>query len=138
MPDLCQILKELKSPNCIVALPIKREKKFTLLFMIVPEGQKFDWHNHPQMTGISKCVHGTFKISTIDYPHLQKINPFQYIYPKEFVRLEILSNKEGATTVSIIKPQTYNIHKIEALEDSAFFDLLTPDYPDNTCLFLST
>jgi hypothetical protein len=87
MPDLNELMESLINPNCIIALPIKREKRFTLFFVIVPGGQKFDWHSHPKMTGLSKCVFGNFKISTIDYPHLQKINQQQYVYPKQFIRI---------------------------------------------------
>ena len=42
------------------------------------------------------------------------------------------------TNVSTIHPHGMNIHRIEAAELSAFFDLLMPDYPDNTCQFLTT
>jgi len=79
--------------------------------VIVPEGQKFDWHNHPKMTGLSKCIHGGFKISVIDYHFLQSVGPQQYTYPKEHVRVENLSITTGPT-VSIIEPHAYNIHKI--------------------------
>ena len=76
------MLMQIKAPPCIIALPIKREKLFTLFFVIVPEGQKFDWHNHPKMTGLSKCIHGDFKISVIDYHFLKAVGPQQYTYPK--------------------------------------------------------
>jgi len=31
---------------------------FTLFFVIVPTGKKFDWHNHPKMLGKTKCMSG--------------------------------------------------------------------------------
>lgn len=103
MPDLNQIMNELKIPPCIVALPIKRETKFTLFFVIVPPGQKFDWHNHPKMTGISKCIHGHLKISAIDYQHIKSIGDHKFVYPKSHIRTEILKHNEGSN-ISIIKP----------------------------------
>ena len=105
--------------------------------MIVPGGQKFDWHNHPKMTGLSKCIHGRFKISSIDYHFLRRVEARKFEYPMEQMRVEELDAEKGPT-VSVIEPHAYNIHKIEARELSAFFDLLTPDYPDNTCQFLTT
>ena len=137
MPDLNQLMHSTKTPHCIVALPIKREKKFTLFFVIVPPGQKFDWHNHPKMTGISKCIHGNLKISAIDYHFLKQTGPRQFVYPKDHIRFQNLKYNEG-TNISVIEPHAFNIHKIQALKLSAFFDLLTPDYPDDTCQFLST
>jgi len=46
--------------------------------------------------------------------------------------------QENDLSLSTILPYTYNIHKIEADELSAFFDLLMPDYPNDECLFLET
>lgn len=53
------------------------------------------------------------------------------------MRVEDLKANE-ARNVSTIQPHGMNIHRIEAAELSAFFDLLMPDYPDNTCQFLTT
>jgi hypothetical protein len=50
------------------------------------------------------------------------------------MRVQVIkaSDKE---TISLVEHDAYNIHKIEALEFSAFFDLLVPDYPEDTCQF---
>jgi hypothetical protein len=111
LPELNEIMTKIKTPPCIIALPIKREKKFTLFFVIVPPGQKFDWHNHPKMTGISKCIHGHLKISAIDYHHMNPVGNNQYLYPKNHIRTEILKSREGIN-ISVIEPHAFNIHKI--------------------------
>lgn len=124
-------------PPAIVAFPILRSQQFTLFFVIVPGEKKFDWHSHPKMGGVSKCFHGELRISSID---LQRLQPYSYntfLYPKAHLHLENLLST-NPNTVSLITPNAYNVHKIEALQLSAFFDLLVPDYPDNTCQFFTT
>lgn len=86
IPELNDALFQLREPNSIIALPIKMEPKFTLFFVLVPRGQKFDWHSHPKMTGVSKCIHGLIDISTIDFHSLKQISPSDYAYPKEKLR----------------------------------------------------
>jgi hypothetical protein len=89
------------------------------------------------MSGISKCIHGHLAISIIDYRFLNKVSQNQYIYPRDQMKVEdLIANT--ARNVSTIQPHGMNIHRIEAGELSAFFDLLMPDYPDNTCQFLTT
>jgi len=105
--------------------------------VIVPKGQKFDWHSHPKMSGISKCIHGHLSISIVDYRFLNKMTHNQFTYPRNQMRVEDLK-ANGERNVSTIQPHGMNIHRIEAAELSAFFDLLMPDYPDNTCQFLTT
>lgn len=137
MPDLNEVMERLREPDAIIALPIKMEPKFTLFFVLVPNGQKFDWHSHPKMTGISKCIHGHLDITTLDFHQLQHNAPNLYAYPREQLRLERLVYN-SSNTISTIEPHALNIHKIEAKSFAAFFDLLMPDYPENTCQFFTT
>jgi hypothetical protein len=64
--ELTEVLDEIKTPETIVAFPIRCADKFTLFFVIVPAERKFDWHSHPKMSGITKCFHGKLRISAID------------------------------------------------------------------------
>jgi hypothetical protein len=120
-----------------VAFPIRVTDQFTLFFVIVPQDKKFDWHSHPKMGGISKCFHGELRISTIDAGHFVPHEGDTLHYPLSKMSKENIKSTDKNTT-SIIQHDVYNIHKIEALELSAFFDLLVPDYPDNTCQFYRT
>ena len=54
------------------------------------------------------------------------------------VRLEKLDSKHN--TISIIYPDSYNIHEIKSspVQQSAFIDLLVPEYPDNACNYFET
>jgi hypothetical protein len=136
LPELNAIMDQLREPNAIIALPIKMEPKFTLFFVLVPNGLKFDWHSHPKMTGISKCIHGEIDITTLDSHLLQNAGLNLHAYPKDHLRYEKLKHNTSAT-ISTIEPHALNIHKIEAKTFSAFFDLLMPDYPENTCQFFT-
>lgn len=136
LPELNNIMDQLREPSAIIALPIKIEPKFTLFFVLVPTGLKFDWHSHPKMTGISKCIHGDIDITTLDYHLLQQAGLNIRAYPKQHLRYERLKHN-SPNTISTIEPHALNIHKIEAKSFSAFFDLLMPDYPENTCQFFT-
>lgn len=77
------------------------EAKYTLFFVVVPTGHKFDWHSHPKMAGVSKCIHGSLHISTID---IQSFIPYQqnsYIYPKNRLRSEIVKADQEKTVSTI-------------------------------------
>lgn len=127
----------MKIPHAIVAFPIQIVPNFTLFFVVVPGGKKFDWHSHPRMGGVSKCFHGHLDISTIDINQMQPFSFNTCLYPKNKIRFQSLK-AECEETVAIIDPEVYNVHKIEAKQLSAFFDLLMPDYPENTCQFFRT
>lgn len=82
------------------------------------------------MLGISKCLHGTFRIVSLDIKELKCTENGGYVYRKSLERVEMLSY-DGPLTTSVIFPDSFNIHRIEAMELSAFFDLLIPDYPED-------
>lgn len=68
---------------------------------------------------------------------MQALSYNTYLYPKNKMQFQSIKPNDERT-VSVIEPENYNIHKIEAMELSAFFDLLLPDYPDNNCQFYRT
>ncbi len=102
--------------------------------MLVPAGGKFDWHSHPSMAGISRCFYGQLRISAIERALLRPKGEDSLSHPMEKVRVQLLKAGDKEV-ISLVEHDAYNIHKIEALEFSAFFDLLVPDYPDDTCQF---
>lgn len=102
----------------------------------MPQYQEFNWHDHPKMTGFTKCVHGKLKITAMDKKFLKQSGDLYY-FPLESLRIETLESKSNKN-LSAIYPEQFNVHKIEALEISAFFDLLMPDYPDDICSFFNT
>lgn len=137
IPTINTIISQIKVPHSIVAFPIHKTDQYTLFFVIVPPNKKFDWHSHPNMGGISKCIHGRLRISTLDIHLLQAYTYNTLLHPKNKMIVQDIKSTDNEN-ISTIEPNSYNIHKIEALELSAFFDLLVPDYPDNTCQFFTT
>lgn len=136
IPSLNAILPDLRVPHSIVAFPIHKTDQYTLFFVIVPPNKNFDWHSHPKIGGISKCIHGRLRISTIDV-HLMQVYTYNtFLHPKNKMIVQDIIWTD-TDNISKIEPNSYNIHQIEALEWSAFVDLLVSDYPDNTCQFFT-
>jgi hypothetical protein len=52
------------------------------------------------------------------------------------VREERLSPR--TQILSIIYPDSFNIHEIKATTQSCFIDLLMPEYPDDSCHYFRT
>lgn len=86
------------------------------------------------MAGISRCFYGQLRISAIERALLRPKGEDSLSHPMEKVRVQLLKAGDKEV-ISLVEHDAYNIHKIEALEFSAFFDLLVPDYPDDTCQF---
>jgi quercetin dioxygenase-like cupin family protein len=70
--EIEELLDGISNPETIIALPLSIEKYFTLFFVIVPQEQEFNWHDHPKMTGFTKCVHGKLKITAMDKNYLKQ------------------------------------------------------------------
>jgi hypothetical protein len=58
IPELQDLMDSIRLPTSIVALPLSEGTNYSLFFAIVPHHHKFDWHSHPEMFGVSKCLHG--------------------------------------------------------------------------------
>ncbi len=79
----------LLQPETIIALPITIEKNFTLFFVIIPTGHKFDWHDHPNMIGKTKCLYGNLTISSINKDSLIKEDDY-FTYPISDMKKQVL------------------------------------------------
>jgi hypothetical protein len=79
--------------------------------VVVPAGQKFDWHSHPNMVGVSKCLHGQLRISAIDVPSLKSCPHNIHVCPINRVRYENIKGSD-IDKISTIVPDSYNIHRI--------------------------
>ena len=49
-----------------MALVLKSNKNFSLVFLIIPEGKEFKWHDHEEMNGVSKCLFGQVQIDRLN------------------------------------------------------------------------
>jgi hypothetical protein len=89
------------------------------------------------MGGISKCIHGRLRISTIDLNLLQAYTYNTILHSKNKMIMQDIRWAD-TETISEIEANLHNIRKIEAPEMSAFFDPLFTDYPYNNCQFFTT
>ena len=58
MEEVEQIMDDIKCPDTIVALPLSLGKNHSVYFILLPPSKMFNWHSHPRMVGLSKCVYG--------------------------------------------------------------------------------
>ena len=70
IPNLNDLTKKLPELDQIMALSVIREKHFSLLFVLVPKGMQFNWHDHPKMVGNTRCLMGNIKITSLDPGYL--------------------------------------------------------------------
>ncbi len=79
----------LLQPETIIALPITIDKYFTLFFVILPGGTEFQWHDHPEMLGKTKCLYGRMTVTSIDRDLLKEDGEF-FTYSVEDIKIQKL------------------------------------------------
>ena len=114
---------------------ICEDQGFSAGVFIVKEGFRLPLHDHPNMHGIIKVIHGAGKIkhfsetqSDIPESIKQRVMPFQRPRIKCVdVGTEIVVNTSSKPCV--LTPRQSNLHEIVATNGSlAFFDILFPPY----------
>lgn len=54
----------------ITAYILKACEAYTIAFLMIPPKTVFDWHDHQDMNGISRCLHGTLTIRSLNPQYL--------------------------------------------------------------------
>lgn len=75
LEKLQELLTKLPVVPHITAIILKACKAYTIAFLIIPPGTTFDWHDHHDMNGISRCVNGELSIRSLDPSFLRRRNP---------------------------------------------------------------
>jgi hypothetical protein len=104
--------------------------------LMIPANKCFGWHDHENMNGISKCIAGQIFIRSLNPNFLEPCSQNEFYYPIERVREEHLTSRNQK--ISIIYPDSYNIHEITSKCQSCFIDLLIPEYPKDSCHYFRT
>ncbi|CAJ1366834.1 unnamed protein product [Effrenium voratum] len=102
----------------------------TICIFTLKKGAQIPAHDHPGMHVFGRLLYGQMRVKSWDltgddgegHPEtLEENKPLEaYYYGEEVV---------GPTPATYgLAPEEGNIHQIEALEDCAFFDILTPPY----------
>lgn len=88
---------------------------------LLPAGGAIPLHDHPGMIVLMRVVLGRLRVTSLDWVE----------------RRALLARRAGARLVGAgddvlaADPTDRNVHAVEALEPSAFLDVLTPDYADD-------
>lgn len=121
------------------------DKSYTMQVFMLPRGCVMPLHDHPGMAVISKILLG--KIDMTTYSLLPPTSPKAYKLPKHLAstgRVKevvpqgryLLKAGAGEDSMTMIYPDTGNLHAIRALEPTIFFDILTPPYVfDTDCTY---
>jgi hypothetical protein len=87
---------------------------------LLPAGGVIPLHDHPDMIVLLRVVLGRLRVTSLDWVD----------------RRALLARRAGERLVGVgddvlaADPTDRNVHAVEALEPSAFLDVLTPDYAD--------
>ena len=87
---------------------------------LVPAGRELPLHDHPEMTVLLRVLAGRMEISSFDWvpdsPGLARPRPPRTV--------------GAADRCDVLRPADGNLHRLRALEDSAFVDLFSPYYDE--------
>jgi hypothetical protein len=90
----------MRFPECMVALPLARSTNFSIFLVLVPENEKFDWHSHPRMVGLSKCLFGELEVTVLNKKRLTQTKKHHFSYPKTDIR-QVILNPNGVSTAAV-------------------------------------
>lgn len=108
---------------------------------VLKRGARLPLHNHPNMFGVLKVIHGTvhmesFSLTNNETPVPENISkqlkPWQSSHIKH-VKIESSSEVSVDSDCCVLTPQTGNIHEIRSVNGpAAFLDILAPPYDHET------
>lgn len=108
----------MKSP--IHFAEILAHPRFEVSVFFLQKGARLPLHDHPGMAVYSKILYGSLKITSFDWTLDEAVPRSARLYQDK-----ILSADSG---VYALLPDHGNLHMMEAVEDVAFIDVLTPPY----------
>lgn len=100
----------------------------TCCIFLLPKGAKLPLHDHPGMCVVGRLLFGRMRTISYDLVQPEGGNPAPRLGAPRRVRLESDVVHGGEPMTFDLEPDRGNLHEIEALEDSAFFDILLPPY----------
>jgi cysteamine dioxygenase len=95
---------------------------FRLVLFVVAQGQAIPFHGHPLMTVLMKVLWGRIEIKAYDWAEE---------YPwTGLARCTYERTVDGAHETLLVLPKRGNVHRLTAVEECAFLDLLAPPYSE--------
>lgn len=93
---------------------------------LLPAGGAIPLHDHPGMVVLMRVVLGRVRVTSLDWVERRAL----------LARRADVSDLGASDHVLAAGPTERNLHAVEALEPSAFVDVLTPDYAgDRPCTY---
>lgn len=88
---------------------------------LVAKGRRLPLHDHPEMTVLLRVLAGRFAVRSYDWA------------PEGGGLARVVADRvvTADDPVQVLRPREGNLHRIEALEDGAFFDLFSPYYAED-------
>ncbi len=102
---------------------ISEGSKLSVGIFFLPKGSSIPLHDHPNMTVFSKILFGSIKFRSYDW----QPSSCQSVFSAHLVDENLFSEQSGVLEV---RPDRCNIHSMEAMEHSAFLDVILPPYND--------
>eukprot|EP00127_Corallochytrium_limacisporum_P001333 Clim_evm23s51 gene=Clim_evmTU23s51 len=101
---------------------------FSMGIFYLPAGFQIPFHDHPSMQVLCRILKGRVKLKALDWLDLDdNLSPMaQRLGLKSAV--QTLDAELSAGDMTFLEHNVRNIHTIEALEDTAFLDILAPPY----------
>lgn len=118
--DLAARMASLSRDDRWCADEIHDEPGFHVSLFRVPAGHTLPLHDHPGMHVIFRTLWGRLRVEAFDWA---------LEFPGSgLARLAYKRECDGGVAPILLEPHRGNLHRIEALEDCAFIDVLSPKY----------
>lgn len=136
----CSVARNFRMTPTATTIHVHENTNFSIGVFILGKDKKIPLHDHPNMFGMIKCIHGTLQIKsysplptagtyTVPSKITDKIprNMFETLTPCKLSDEKLVMATDD--TVCSLDPANGNIHEIIAIDGpAAFIDILSPPY----------
>jgi cysteamine dioxygenase len=139
--ELCRLIGSLTPSDLHVSEPLQREQglvyqhiygdhssPFQIGIFLLPQSHTIPLHDHPHMTVVSKLLFGELHIKSYDWLEKAPPEPTREHHGTARLVTDGMMVADGPESLSVLHPDTGNIHELRAISDCAIFDLLLPPY----------
>jgi hypothetical protein len=99
---------------------------YSVGIFFVKKGKGLPFHDHQNMMVFTKVLWGEIDIISLDLNNSNDNNENKNDSEILVKQTKLISLKENNT--SVLTPSLMNVHQVMGVEDSAFLDILIPDY----------
>ncbi|KAL7673111.1 hypothetical protein ACOME3_007983 [Neoechinorhynchus agilis] len=105
---------------------VNQNPKFSISLFLIRRGNGIPLHDHPQMFGLIRCLHGDITIQSFTTDDI--LHRFEIIEVKK-ESLVKLDPDDPERSISALEPNLRNIHEVSSpSQDGVVLDILSPPY----------